>query len=198
MSEIDLEHNNTSKEDTPLINGSTTTKKNSPSSSETTTKNTYYTDGEYNFHSLETFLMPILILVGCILLLGLIVGVYGLSIVDRNKANTNPICKTELSWIRVYCWLIVTCLALGIIAAPLGTENPVAVCFGSLGGFLGIFQLGWAAYGIKIFFNVPICPITEIHSFGLVMTWIFIVVSAISCCCCCLGSLFIMAAGNGR
>ena len=193
MSEIDLEHNNTSKEDTPLINGSTTTKNNPPSSSDSTPDR--MTD--LYMDSLP-FLMPILILVGCILLLGLIVGVYGLSIVDRNKANTNPICKTELRWIRVYCWLIVTCLALGIIAAPLGTENPVAVCFGSLGGFLGIFQLGWAAYGIKIFFNVPICPITEIHSFGLVMTWIFIVVSAISCCCCCLGSLFVMAAGNGR
>ena len=189
MSELDLEHNNTSKEDTPLINGSTTTKNNPPSSSTPDRMTDLYMDS-------LPFLMPILILVGCILLLGLIAGVYGLSIVDRNKANTNPICKTELSWIRVYCWLIVTCLALGIIAAPLGTENPVAAIFGSLGGFLGIFQLGWATWGIKIFFNVPICPITEIHSFGLVMTWIFIVASAISCCCCCLGSLFVMAAGR--
>ena len=131
-----------------------------------------------------------------ILLIGGSASAYGLWINSKYNGNTNVACKNDLTWIKVFSIAVASSLVLIVASVPGPNDHPLTSCFGALASMTTIFLFIWQCYGLQVWFHQPICNVAEVHSFGLIFTWIFIVINSLLClCACCAGCVALSMTG---
>ena len=122
------------------------------------------------------------------------IAIYGLYIDSKFKGNQNAQCAADLMWIK--CFAIVTLVTTGLplLAAPFSNEGNITKMSQGTVALGGLFSFVWAIYGIVEFFKDPVCNEQEIHMFGKVLSWFFVIGMSLACCgaCAMVGKLVSM------
>tara|TARA_B100000780_G_C20661774_1_gene263485 strand:- start:11 stop:421 length:411 start_codon:yes stop_codon:yes gene_type:complete len=122
------------------------------------------------------------------------VGIYGW-IISVNNTDLSLACKNDVVWIKVFSVLVLGLVGLSLVAAS--SSSSVAFALKQCSGIVVIAWFSWQCYGIQIFFKQPICKTQAVHLFGMVFSYIFIVVGACGfCLVCCGGFLAVFKLGG--